>query len=85
MNRKSFNLLKLPLDEDPNLNRLMAIQEALKSEEEPLYVAVILTVLLDHLADIAEDEDNENANCLLRAEQHLEEASLWFDKYYKWD
>lgn len=86
MEKKNLKLLSLPVSEDPILNRIVSLNPALSSEEEPLYMGVLLTMILDHIMDIPSDGGMDDLH-ISNAYKSLEEASMWMGKYYKelWD
>lgn len=77
----SFKLLKLPISEDAILNRIISIGPALTSEEEPLYMGMIFTMILDHITDIPSDGGIDDVH-ISNAYKSLEEAAMWMGKYY---
>lgn len=76
--KRNLKLLKLPV-EDLTLNRIKAIRKAVFKDSSGEYLDCLMEMILEFVAEFPLEQSISINN----AEQNLEQARFWLNRYYE--
>lgn len=72
-----FSLIKLPVEDDPTINKIESVFNAMKNNcQDELYMGLLLRGMVMHIEEAYDCHYEEVWNCL----KSLKEAEFWWDQ-----